>query len=475
MFKVPELLKATGGSLIAGSAAIAVKGISIDSRSVKKNEAFIAIKGERFDGHDFIDEAVKKGATCVIVQKKAKMRGASLIKVKDTTKALGDIARFNRNRFKHIPLIGVTGSNGKTTAKEMIAWVLSSKFKVLKNEGTKNNHIGLPLTLLKLDNSYDLAVLEIGTNHSGEVSYLSRIAQANIGVITNVGPAHLEYLKDLKGVFREKYALLTHLKQPAIAILNSDDKFLRKEALKPRKTPFILGVGIEQESDFSAGGVKYISGRPSFTPLEARPKRRTSVPPKAGLPLTGFTLNRRFKFALQSLGYYNIYNSLLSIAAGRIFGLGYRDIALRLSSFNLPKGRLNLIEIKGIRFIDDTYNANPLSMQQALGVLRNLSSRGRKIMVMGDMLELGAQSLSLHANAVREALKFSDTLITVGPQTQSCVDKLDAAQSRSVTWFACQTSSEAREILFKRVCVDRQDIVLVKGSRGMKMEEVFKI
>ncbi|MDO8662053.1 MAG: UDP-N-acetylmuramoyl-tripeptide--D-alanyl-D-alanine ligase [Candidatus Omnitrophota bacterium] len=448
MFTIAELLKAAGGLLVSGDAGIIVEGISIDSRSVKKNEAFLAIKGERFDGHDFIDEVVSKGVKCVIAEEERKRYGASFIQVKDTTKALGDIARFNRNRFKHIPLIAVTGSNGKTTVKEMIAWILSSKFKVLKNEGTKNNQIGLPLTLLKLDNSYDLAVLEIGTNHFGEVSYLSKIARANIGVITNIGPSHLEYLKNLKGVFKEKYALLRNLKQPAIAILNTDDKFLRKEALKKRKTPFVLGAGIEKASDFSAGGVKYISGKPSFV------------------------LNKRFSFALPSLGYYNIYNSLLAIATARIFGLGYRDISFRLSRFDLPKSRLNFIEIKGISFIDDTYNSNPLSMKQALGVLGNFSSRGRKIMVMGDMLELGAQSISLHADVIKEALKLADTLITVGPLTKSCLVKVNAAKNNI---FACQTSSEAREILFKRVCVGPEDIVLVKGSRGMKMEEVFKI
>ena len=447
MFKIPELLKATQGRLILGSADISVKGISIDSRTVRKSEAFIAIRGEKFDGHDFIDAVIKKGIACVITHKEIKREGAVLIKVKDTTKALGDIAGFNRERFKHIPVIAVTGSNGKTTAKEMIARVLSSRFKVLKNEGTKNNHIGLPLTLLKLDKTYDLAVLEIGTNHFGEVSYLSGIAQANIGVITNIGPSHLEYLKNLKGVFREKYELIKNLKKPAIAILNADDKFLRKEALKKTKAPFVLGVSIKSKSDFSAAAIKYISGKPSFT------------------------VNKRFKFALKTLGYYNIQNSLLAIAVARIFGLGYRDISSRLSNFNLPKSRLNFIEIKGIRFIDDTYNSNPLSMKQALGVLEGFSGRGRKILVMGDMLELGSQSLSLHAEVIKDALRFTDTLITVGALTKSCLAKGVIAKNNI---FTCKTSSEARDVLFKTVCAGPQDIVLVKGSRGMKMEEVFK-
>lgn len=446
-FTVSELLKATRGRLISGGVDFRVSGISIDSRAIKKDEAFLAIKGDHFDGHDFIEQVIKKGVKCVVARQARKIRGVALIKVKDTTRALGDIARFNRLRFKDIPVIAVTGSNGKTTAKEMIASVLALKFKVLKNEGTKNNHIGLPLALLKLDNSCDLAVLEIGTNHFGEVKYLSGIARPNIGAITNIGPSHLEYFKNLRGVSREKLSLFDNLARPAIAIVNADDKFLRREALKKTKNIFTLGAGIKNKSDFTASGITSISGRQSFT------------------------INKRFRFALKALGYYNIYNSLLAAAVGRIFGLGYRDISSCLSGFNLPKGRLNLIEIKGVRFIDDTYNANPLSMRQALGVLRDFPSRGRKILVMGDMLELGAKSLSLHSRLIKEALKFIDILITVGELTRS---SLKGKFSRDKI-FTCQTSSEAREALFKKIGLNPEDIILVKGSRGMKMEEVFKI
>lgn len=448
MFKIPELLKATGGKLISGSAKSRVREISIDSRSLKRGDAFIAIKGDRFDGHDFIDAAIKKGACCLITQREGKRSGITFIKVRDTTKALGDIAAFKRKKFKQIPVIAVTGSCGKTTAKEMIAAVLAEKFKVLKNEGTKNNQIGLPLTLLKLDSSYDIAVLEIGTNHFGEVEYLSRIAQANIGVITNIGESHLEYFKNLNGVFREKYTLIKNLSWPAIAVLNADDKFLRKAALKKTEIPFVLGVGIKHRSDFYATRISYSLAKPAFR------------------------VNNRFKFALKALGYYNIYNALLAIAVARIFGLGYPDIAKGLKSFQLPKSRLSLKKIKGINFIDDTYNANPLSMRQALGVLADFPARRRKITVLGDMLELGAHSGTAHAWAIKEALKFSDILITVGELTKAVITKDRLSQNRI---FTCQTSSEARGILLNAVAANAGDIILVKGSRRMKMEEVFKI
>ncbi len=446
MFKIPELLKASQGILTCGSVSGVIRGISIDSRSIKKGEAFIAIKGEKFDGHDFISAAIKKGAGCIITQEKPFKKGATFIRVKDTLEALGGIASFHRQRF-NLPLIAVTGSNGKTTTKEMIATVLSEKFKVLKNPGTRNNHIGLPLTLLELDNSYEAAVVEIGTNHFGEVSYLGNIAQANIGVITNIGQAHLEYLNDLKGVFKEKYSLINCLKAPAVAILNADDNFLKKVVAKNIKSPFILGIGLENKCEFCASDVRGLAQGFSFR------------------------LNKRFKFALNTLGYYNIYNSLIAIAIGRIFGLGYREIAASLASFNLPKGRLNFRKIKGIKFIDDTYNANPLSMRQALGVLKNFPAGGRKILIMGDMLELGLASSSMHLQAIKEALGFCDTLITVGAKTKSCLSKLSLGASRV---FSCDNPLEARSLLLKKAHVSPGDIVLVKGSRRMKMEEVFK-
>ncbi|MFA4989688.1 MAG: UDP-N-acetylmuramoyl-tripeptide--D-alanyl-D-alanine ligase [Candidatus Omnitrophota bacterium] len=448
MFKVSELLKATAGQLISGSKDTLIKGIAIDSRAVKKGEAFLALKGDNFDGHDFVPQAVRRGAGCLIAQKEVRQKGVTFIRVKDTTRALGELACFNRKRFKNIPVIAVTGSNGKTTVKEMIASVLSRKFKVLKNEGTKNNHIGLPLTLLKLDNSYDLAVLEIGTNHFGEVGYLTRIAYPNIGVITNIGPAHLEYFRNLSGVFKEKHSLLAGLQNPAIAILNTDDVFLRRIALKRTPSPFILSVGLKHKSDFFASGISYVRGRPVFK------------------------VNTGFKFALKTLGYYNIYNSLFAIALGRIFGLSYRDISYGLAGFNLPKSRLNFLEIEGIKFIDDTYNSNPFSLKHALGVLDNFSVRGRKIFVMGDMLELGDAGRALHAQAIREALKAADVLITVGELTRACLNKNISAENKI---FHCGSAMEARRILLEKVGVAPGDIVLVKGSRRMKMEEVLKI
>ncbi|MEI6632047.1 MAG: UDP-N-acetylmuramoyl-tripeptide--D-alanyl-D-alanine ligase, partial [bacterium] len=392
MFEANGVLKATGGRLLQGDPRVSFKSISMDTRSIKPGEAFIAIKGNNFDGHDFISEAVKKGSSCIIKEKRGsipKAKKVAVIEVRDTIKALGELAGFVRNKYD-IPVIAVTGSNGKTTTKEMIAHVLSGHHKVLKNEGTKNNQIGLPLTLLKLDPSFDFAVLEIGANHFGEVKYLADICRPNIGLITNIGTAHLKHFHNLGGVFREKRALLGSLLYPSIAILNSDDPFLRKELRNGYKKRFALGFGINDHAEFLASNIRSYQNR------------------------TEFLVNSKYSFTLKTPGCYNIYNALAAIALGRIFGMGYTEISFRLSAFEFPQGRLKLVKFKKISFIDDTYNANPVSLRQALEALSGFKVKGRKILVMADMLELGRQARSLHRQAGQELAKVCDIFIAVG-------------------------------------------------------------
>ena len=452
MFKINELLEATRGRLIQGKRNISIKGISIDTRTIRSQEAFIAIKGNNFDGHDFIEEAIRKGASCVIKERrqpKAARRNTVFIEVKDTIKALGDIARFQRKRFA-IPIIAITGSNGKTTAKEMVAWILSQRFKVLKNEGTQNNHIGLPLTLLNLETGHDIVVLEIGTNHPGEVEYLSKICEPNVGIITNIGPAHLEYFHNLKGVLKEKYALIKNLKRPSIAILNSDDSLLRNYLFKNNKRPFSLGLGIKNRTDFFASSIKFASEK-----LE-------------------FLVNLKYRFKLKTLGYYNISNALVAVAVARLFGIEYKEIIARLANFDFPQSRLAFIKRNNIKFIDDTYNSNPLSLKQALNALGDLKVGGRKIFVMGDMLELGSRKILFHCQAGRQVERVCDVFITVGKLSRLAADAARASGFDLKNIFTCQSSKEARDILFNKISPKENDVVLVKGSRLMKMEEVFK-
>jgi UDP-N-acetylmuramyl pentapeptide synthase len=290
-------------------------------------------------------------------------------------------------------------------------------------------------------------VLEIGTNHFGEVGYLADICKPDIGVITNIGPSHLEFLKNLSGVFQEKYSLIKKLSGRRIAILNADDVFLARKLKAGTQKGFSLGAGIKAPCDFKVTSACVINGK------------------------TEFEVNKKYKFTLNTPGSYNMYNGLMAIAAGRIFGLGYKDISARLKTFQFPKSRLNLIKVRGITFIDDTYNSNPISLAAALETLRGFDSCGRKILVMGDMLELGAGSREFHVRALKQALRFCDCLVTVGRLSKEACSGLKSGKKI----FSCATSSQARDLLFKEMDFSIKDVVLVKGSRAMALEEIFKV
>jgi len=454
VFTINEIIKATEGRLIQGSGEDKPKGISTDSRGLKPREAFLALKGNNFDGHKFIPAALKSGAACVIAERAAAglkiPKNIAFVQVKDTTLALGDLARFKRDNFKN-PVIAVTGSNGKTTVKDMIAWVLSANARVLKNEGTKNNQVGLPQTLIRLNEKDDFAVVEIGTNHFGEVDYLAAIARPNIAVLTNIGPSHLEFLKNLKGVLKEKSGLLDNLASPSIALLNSDDQYLRCLLKRGHRIPRLFSFGIKEKSDFSAKCIKLDGAR------------------------VRFKVNRSFDFSLSTLGTHNVYNALAAIAVGRILGLGLGEIALRLADFDFPKGRLKLIELKGLKFIDDTYNSNPLSLNNALLALGVMKCKGRKILIMGDMMELGSQKELLHRQVAGSITNICDVLVSVGSLSALTARAARAAGFKSKNIFCCVTVQQARDLLFNKISPGARDIILVKGSRSMKMEEVFKV
>jgi UDP-N-acetylmuramoyl-tripeptide--D-alanyl-D-alanine ligase len=455
MFKVNELLETCSGILLSGRPDLAVAGISTDTRTIRPDEAFIALRGNNFNGHDFIAEAIKKKAACVIqdnpsLAHKTQGSQAAFIQVKDTTVALGDIARYWRQKLG-TPVIAVTGSNGKTTVKDMIACVLSRKFKVLKSEGTKNNHIGVPATLLELRGCHQMSVLELGTNHPGEIKYLAGICQPNIAVITNIGPSHLEFLRNLNGVFNEKRGLIKYLQGPCIALVNADDRLLAGLTRRKSKKPVVFTFGLRKKADFSASCLKG-SG-----------------------PRLEFVVNKKYRFALNTFGRYNVYNALAAIAVGRIFGLGHhKDIASALANFDFPQGRFRLAIINNIRFIDDSYNSNPLSLKQALDTLAGLDSEGRRIFVMGDMLELGARKEFFHRQAGRQAAASCDVFITVGRLSESAAGAARASGFAAGNLFACTSTAQARDILFNRVLPGPHDVVLVKGSRAMRMEEIFK-
>lgn len=452
MFKVSQLIEATAGKLIQGEPKKAISRICTDTRKLKEGEAFLALCGKNFDGHDFIAKAIRIKAGCLICQRInfTAPRSIAVIKVPDSTRAFGDIARFQRRKF-NLPVIAVSGSNGKTTTKDMIASVLCAKANVLKNEGTKNNHIGLPETLSKINQRHDYAVLEIGTNHFGEVKYLSDICLPQIGVITNIGPAHLEFFKNLQGVFKEKTSLLSNLKGPRIAVLNADDGYLNKIIRKNNLDYPVFSFAINSKADFKADKIELKAGK------------------------LHFRVNGKGKFVLNTLGKQNIYNALAAIALGRILGFHYTQISAVLRNFNFPKGRLNFLKLRGLNFIDDTYNANPLSVRSALETLKATSVSGRKVFLMGDMFELGAQKESLHKEIAGSITNSCDLFIACGKLARLTAISARRKGFKKENIFYCKNSKLAQELVFNKIGLRGNDLILVKGSRGMRMEEVFKV
>ncbi|MBI2351430.1 MAG: UDP-N-acetylmuramoyl-tripeptide--D-alanyl-D-alanine ligase, partial [Deltaproteobacteria bacterium] len=362
-----EIAGACRGELISGHADPVIAGISTDTRTLNKGEIFLALKGENFDGHDFVQKALGKEAAGLILARESahgidiKNAQVPVLLVDDTLKALGDIASFYRRKFT-IPAAGITGSNGKTTTKEMASHLLSARFKVRKNKGTENNLIGVPLTLLKLNPEDEAMVLELGTNHFGEIRRLSEILGPQIGVITNVGPSHLEYFGDLDGVLKAKLELLDGMEKGGTLILNLDDK--RLAALSPAKFKKVT-FGFDPGYAFFAKGIK-LSGESTEFLLQGK------IPVRLNLP-----------------GRHNIENALAAFAVGASLGLSEIEMAGSISGFTGISQRLKKYSAGGIDILDDTYNANPASVSAALGVLSSYTSAGRKILILGDMLELG--------------------------------------------------------------------------------------
>ncbi len=453
MFTIKEIHQATRGTLIKeGTALKTIRGVSIDSRTIGPQELFIAIRGDRFDGHDYTAEAIEKQAALIIVSKKnfsfpPNLPHPPVILVADTTQALGQLAHFHRQRFS-IPIIAITGSNGKTTTKEMIAAVLSARYNVLKNVATENNHIGVPMTLLRLNPSYQMVVLEFGTNRFGDIRWLSQITSPTVGLFTNIGESHLEFLKTPSGVFKEKTEMIKYLKPPATLVINRDDLYL-KRILNRKFKEKILTYGIDSPLDFQASGVK-ITGQAQLQ----------------------FKVNKRQTFQLKTPAAHNVYNALAAIVCGRLFDLSFQEIQDRITDFNFPKGRQAVHRNDRFVVIDDTYNANPVSVRSALETLKSLDAKGKKIFVCADMLELGSQSKELHA-AIGKSVGQSpiDAVFTIG-QFARLISQTVKKENKDLTADHFDTIEGVHNRL-KEYC-QTGDVILVKGSRGMRMERTVE-
>lgn len=426
--------------------------VSIDSRNIKKNTLFIAIKGERFDGHDFIDEVVKKGTAAVLISeknfKKIKDFNIPVITVKDTTIALGEVAKLWRSKLK-AKIIGITGSAGKTTTKEILAALLSEKFKVNKTAANYNNHIGVPLTILSTNEKYNVLVAELGTNHFGEIKYTASVASPDLALITNIGDSHLEYLKNRKGVFAEKSALLKEtINRGGKVFINNDDKILREfgKTLKNKIT-----FALNEKADYKASIKGYDKlARPQ---IEIKSKKNDFT---STLPISGEK---------------NVLNFTAAFAIASELGLTTSQIQKAVKKIKSYNKRLEIKNHKDFTLINDTYNANPDSMKSSLDILNRIESRKRKIAVLGDMFELGNESKSKHIDLASFINQTKvDEVYSIGKMMKLMNQKLNG-KTKVHQHF---NDRESLKKHLKRFDT-KNSVVLVKGSRGMKMEEFVSI
>lgn len=427
-----------------------ILGVSTDSRTLHEGEVFVALRGENFDGHKFLGEAFAKGCVAAIVESSANVEAVKtmpLIVVKDTTRALGDLARYYRSKFA-IPVLAVGGSNGKTTTKEMVTKVLSEKYVVLSTEGNLNNQIGVPRTLLKLEKKHQIAVIEIGTNHPGEIKYLCSILEPTHGLITNIGREHLEFFKTLGGVAKEEGALFENLAQRkgTIAFVNNDDKHL---VAKARKVKAKVTYG--------------------FGPGKTTVRGKIVGTDAAGCPRISFAARSSTRHTTVQLaipGVHNAANALAAAAVGLTFKVPAAKIKTALERCTPASKRMEILNIAGVIVYNDTYNANPDSMTAALQTLSAAEVAGKRIAVLADMKELGEASFAEHERVGKafSTLKI-DYLLTFGEMARQLHDTADVP---------FKIHYDQKNILAEYLAelVAPGDAVLVKGSRSMKMEDV---
>jgi len=447
--KCEEIIKATGGTLVSGRLDREFTDISTDSRSTGRENLFIPIIGERFDGHDFISDAFESGASGCLTQRDIGPFGdKAVIKVEDTLKALGDIASYYRQKFD-IPFVGITGSVGKTSTKEMVANVLSRKFKVLKTEGNLNNEIGLPLTVLRLDDSHEAAVVEMGMSGFGEISRLTSIAKPYVAIITNIGMSHIEKLGSRQNILKAKLEILEGLDKDGLVVLNGDDKLLSglKGLLKFRTVFYGMDNGV----DYRAESVRTSGEQGSYFDITVQ--------------------NCDYEVYIPAPGIHNVHNALAAIAAGVELGVPMEEIIKGIAQFSPGKMRLDIISHKGMKIINDAYNASPQSMEAAISVLKDVGAGRRTIAVLGDMLEMGDWAYKAHIGVGRFAVqKGIDCIVTVGGNGRNIAEGALEAGASPDKVFSFNSNREAAEFL--KVFAGDGDVVLVKGSRGMKMEEI---
>jgi UDP-N-acetylmuramoyl-tripeptide--D-alanyl-D-alanine ligase len=456
--KAKDCLDIVGGKLLQGNESKVFRGASINSRTIEEEELFVCIQGEKFDGHNFLGDAINKGAAGIILSDPSHLpkdmtgKGNSpfVIQSQNTLRALQELASYQRNRFP-FQVVAVTGTNGKSTTKEMIASIIETKYKTLKTQGNLNNHIGLPLTLLARKPEHEVGVLEMGMSAAGEIKRLAEIAKPDIGVITNISAGHLEQLKTVKDVQAAKGELFDSLDREGTAIVNADDPLVLElaKSLRVKKITY----GIEHPADIQASNIQN-KGSHGFT-------------------FTAKIFNQSITVNLLQIGYCNIYNALAALAAGHSLGISGKDMSRGLERYQQIPQRNEQVHYEGVTLINDAYNANPQSMREALKTLSEFNTQGKRFLIIGDMLELGPLSESAHHELGQEVILSNvDHLVTVGPLASLVAESAKKNPRHPLQIGKFDTHAEAVSYLLKNV--EKGDCLLIKGSRGAKMENVIQ-
>jgi len=461
---VGDLLKATGGALLCGDPEREVRCIRVDSREVEPGDLFVPIIGENVDAHRFIPQVMEAGAAAVFASEdvslpggaaKAEADGAekagtsnaaacgmAVIRVEDTIKALQDVGRYMRARLS-LPLVGVTGSVGKTTTREMIGAALSAKYRVFKTPGNHNSQVGVPMTISEIKKEDEIGVIELGMSMPGELTIIAQIAQIDMAVITNIGVTHIEQLGSRENIYREKLTIQDGLKDDGVLILNGDDDMLCHTKGKAGVKTVYYGTG--ENCDFRAEDIELFERRTEFTAVHG---------------------TERQKIVLNVMGKHNVMNALAAIAVCAECGMSMEEAAEGLLRFENFKNRQEIYEAGGITILDDSYNASPASVKAALDVFRDLKKGSRHVAVLADMKELGEEVLTYHREVGEYAAAAGvDMVVTLGEACHALAEGVRSRSAVPVTEF-----TDREELLkFLDENLKKGDCVLFKGSNSMKL------
>jgi UDP-N-acetylmuramoyl-tripeptide--D-alanyl-D-alanine ligase len=449
-FTLREILEATGGAA-RGPIAERSATVSTDTRSLARGALFVALEGDTFDGHDYLDQALAAGAGAALVRRGAPSpAGLGVIEVDATLAALGALARFHRRRFQ-LPLGALTGSNGKTTTKEMVGAILAVRGKALKTEGNLNNEVGVPLTLLRLEPSHQSAIIEMGMNHAGELARLSAIAEPSCAQIVSVGPAHLEALRTVEHVARAKGEIYGGLPPDGLAIANADDPLVCAQARASGRRVLLFGRARDAEVRLA-----------SIVRHDAR-----------GLELAIAYRGQEHRCRLCFLGEHNAMNACAAFAMGVSLGASPEECQAGLEAARPWAHRLSLVEAPGgFTVLDDCYNANPASTAAALETLKRIAGSRRCVAVLGDMLELGEAEERSHREIGARAAEVAQVVVAFGPRSRAL---FEAAKAKGLAaYHAADPSTIDGALGFLKPRLNAGDVVLVKGSRGMRLERMVE-